>query len=55
MSSCKEFATDSALPAHSAFLYHYARLIEIVYALERIEKLLDDPVIWINMCVRRPA
>jgi len=31
--------------AHSAFLYHYARLIEIVYALERIEALLDDPQI----------
>jgi NAD-reducing hydrogenase large subunit len=30
-------------PAHSAFLYHYARLIEIVYALERIESLLSDP------------
>ena len=29
-------------PAHSAFLYHYARLIEIVYALERIEQLLAD-------------
>jgi NAD-reducing hydrogenase large subunit len=30
-------------PAHSAFLYHYARLIEIVYALERIEALLAEP------------
>jgi len=29
--------------AHSAFLYHYARLIEIIYALERIEALLQDP------------
>ena len=29
-------------PAHSAFLYHHARLIEIVYALERIEMLLAD-------------
>jgi len=29
--------------AHSSFLYHYARLIEIVYALERIELLLNDP------------
>ena len=32
-------------PAHSAFLYHYARLIEIMYALEKIETLLSDPVI----------
>lgn len=31
--------------AQSAFLYHYARLIEITYALERIEKLLGDPAI----------
>jgi len=29
----------------SSFLYHYARLIEIVYALERIGALLDDPAI----------
>ncbi|HXP98111.1 MAG TPA: Ni/Fe hydrogenase subunit alpha [Telmatospirillum sp.] len=27
----------------SAFHYHYARLIEIVYALERLESLLGDP------------
>ncbi len=27
----------------SSFYYHYARLIEIVAALERIEQLLDDP------------
>lgn len=31
--------------AHSAFLYHYARVIEIVFALERIEALLHDPQI----------
>ena len=30
---------------HSAFLYHYARLIEIVCSLERIEALLADPQI----------
>ena len=29
-------------PAHSAFLYHYARLIEIVHCLEKIEMLLED-------------
>lgn len=28
---------------HSAFLYHYARLIEIVYALERMSELLARP------------
>ncbi|HLH08368.1 MAG TPA: Ni/Fe hydrogenase subunit alpha [Terriglobales bacterium] len=38
----KEFAQRFGVPAHSSFLYHYARLIEIVYALERIEMLLGD-------------
>ncbi|HZD30901.1 MAG TPA: Ni/Fe hydrogenase subunit alpha [Candidatus Angelobacter sp.] len=28
---------------HSAFLYHYARLIEVVYALERVNRLLEKP------------
>jgi NAD-reducing hydrogenase large subunit len=27
----------------SSFYYHWARLIEILYALERIQELLDDP------------
>jgi NAD-reducing hydrogenase large subunit len=30
---------------HSAFLYHYARLLEMTYALERMQQLLDSPVI----------
>ncbi len=38
-----EFRQRFGSPAHSAFLYHYARLIEIVYALERAETLLNDP------------
>ena len=29
-------------PRHSSFYYHWARLIEIVYALERIGQLLED-------------
>ena len=29
----------------SGFHYHYARLIEAVYALERMQQLLDDPAI----------
>jgi NAD-reducing hydrogenase large subunit len=37
-----EFHKRFGFPAHSAFLYHYARLIEIVYALEKIEALLAD-------------
>jgi NAD-reducing hydrogenase large subunit len=38
----KEFHQRFGAVAHSAFLYHYARLIEIVYALEKIGTLLDD-------------
>lgn len=41
----KEFHQRFGVVAHSAFLYHYARLVEIVYALERIETLLADPQI----------
>lgn len=40
-----EFHERFGAPAHGAFLYHYARLIEITYALERIESLLHDPQI----------
>lgn len=41
----REFHQRYGAIAHSAFLYHYARLIEITYALERIEALLTDPQI----------
>jgi NAD-reducing hydrogenase large subunit len=41
----KEFRQRFGNVAHSAFLYHYARLIEVTYALERMEALLDDPKI----------
>jgi NAD-reducing hydrogenase large subunit len=41
----QEFRQRFGAQAHSAFLYHYARLIEIVYALEKMEVLLADPVI----------
>ncbi|HXJ86600.1 MAG TPA: Ni/Fe hydrogenase subunit alpha [Candidatus Binatia bacterium] len=39
----KEFHQRFGTVANSAFLYHYARLVEIVYALEKIEALLEDP------------
>lgn len=39
----QEFHQRFGAPAHSAFLYHYARLVEIIYALERIDGLLSDP------------
>lgn len=38
-----EFRALFGKPAHSSFLYHHARLIEIVFALERMEELLEDP------------
>jgi NAD-reducing hydrogenase large subunit len=38
-----EFHQRFGAPAHSSFLYHYARLIEIIHALEKIELLLADP------------
>jgi len=28
---------------HSTFLYHYARLVEIIFCLEQVKKLLEDP------------
>jgi NAD-reducing hydrogenase large subunit len=40
-----EFRQRFGAPAHSSFLFHYARLIEIVYALEKMEALLTDPQI----------
>jgi NAD-reducing hydrogenase large subunit len=39
----REFRQRFGAVAHSAFLYHYARLVEIIYALEKIETLLNDP------------
>lgn len=41
-SELKEFRERFGQIPHSSFLYHYARLIEITYALERIEQLLQD-------------
>jgi NAD-reducing hydrogenase large subunit len=41
----QEFRKRFGHPAHSSFLYHYARLIEITYALEGMKTLLEDPQI----------
>ncbi len=38
-----EFRQRFGRVAHSSFLYHYARLIEILYALERMQALLQEP------------
>jgi NAD-reducing hydrogenase large subunit len=38
-----EFLATYGAQRNSSFLYHYARLIEILYAAERIEALLHEP------------
>jgi len=50
----QEFRQRFGAVPSSAFLYHYARLIEIVFALERIDALLHDPLI-IDTQVRATA
>lgn len=35
---------------NSAFLYHYARLIEILACLEKIQELVDDPDVLSSRC-----
>jgi NAD-reducing hydrogenase large subunit len=39
----EEFRARAGGVATSSFYYHYARLLEILAALERIERLIDDP------------
>jgi NAD-reducing hydrogenase large subunit len=41
----KEYRDRLGRTVQSAFHYHYARLLECVYALERMDELLDDPVL----------
>ena len=38
-----EFRQRCGSPAHSSFHFHYARLVELLHALEKIELLLADP------------
>jgi NAD-reducing hydrogenase large subunit len=42
-----EFKTFRAInggkPVHGAFYHHYARLIEMLYSVEELERLLNDP------------
>jgi NAD-reducing hydrogenase large subunit len=40
-----EFRQRCGAVAHSSFYFHYARLIELIHALEKIEVLLADPAI----------
>ena len=41
----KEFRERFGHPAQSSFHFHHARLIEVLYCLEKMEMLLDDPKI----------
>ncbi|MCD4671485.1 MAG: Ni/Fe hydrogenase subunit alpha [Anaerolineaceae bacterium] len=36
-------ASNNGLPVEPTLMYHYARLIEVLFAIERVEALLDDP------------
>ena len=40
-----EYRQRFAPVVHSSFHYHYARLLELLHGLEKIELLLDDPEI----------
>jgi NAD-reducing hydrogenase large subunit len=41
----QEFRRRFGRMPHSAFLYHYARLIEVLYALERMNGLLENEAV----------
>jgi NAD-reducing hydrogenase large subunit len=40
-----EFRDRAGAPALSSFHYHHARLVEVLACLERMERLLDDPIL----------
>jgi len=40
-----EFKQLATGPVESSFYYHHARLVEMLYGLEKIEELLSDPLI----------
>ena len=44
-SELAEFRQRCGAIVHSSFHYHYARLLELLHALEKIGRLLDDPSI----------
>ncbi|MDE3062092.1 MAG: Ni/Fe hydrogenase subunit alpha [Acidobacteriota bacterium] len=41
----KQFKLIALGPVHSSFHYHHARLIDILYGIEKIEQILTDPLI----------
>jgi len=40
-----EFKQLAAGPVQSSFFYHHARLVDILYGIEKIEQILTDPLI----------
>jgi NAD-reducing hydrogenase large subunit len=46
-----EFRDRAGAPALSSFHYHHARLVEVIASLERMERLLDNPLL-LNPAVR---
>ena len=50
----EEFRNRFGRPAQSTMLYHWARLIELVYACEKVLELLSDPEIT-DPLVRNPV
>jgi NAD-reducing hydrogenase large subunit len=40
-----EFKQISAGPLESSFFYHHARLVEVMFGIEKIEQILADPLI----------
>ena len=51
-----EFRELDRGPVLSCFYYHYARLIEILYAIEKIEHAAERPATRsIPTCARTPA
>jgi NAD-reducing hydrogenase large subunit len=49
-----EFKQLSDGPVQSSFIYHHARLVEILYGIEKIERILNDPLI-LDKLVRATA
>ena len=46
MSNSTEYHQRFGKVVQSSFHFHYARLIEIIYCIERMEQLLNDPAIF---------
>jgi NAD-reducing hydrogenase large subunit len=46
---------NNGKPVEGSLYYHYARMIELLHCLERIEQLLDDPDIMSNAIRNYPA